>query len=307
MKVSVVVPVYHGAATIEELARRLQPVLDAHAEAYELILVNDGSPDDSWPAIQKLAAAHPWVHGMDLMRNYGQHNALLCGVRAARYESVVTMDDDLQNPPEEVPKLLAGLSGGLDVVYGAPDRIQHGLLRGWASHVTKWVLQGAMGAATARKVSAFRAFRAGVRDGFAGFRGPYVNLDVMLTWGASRFGAVTVRHDPRAAGASNYTFRKLARHALNMITGFSILPLRLASVMGFLFTLFGFGALVYVLGCYFLSGTTVPGFPFLASLIAILSGAQLFALGVIGEYLALMHFRVMDRPAYVVRCSSERK
>jgi undecaprenyl-phosphate 4-deoxy-4-formamido-L-arabinose transferase len=130
---------------------------------------------------------------------------------------------------------------------------------------------------------------------------------------------VTVRHDPRAAGTSNYTFRKLARHALNMITGFSILPLRLATIMGFLFTLFGFGVLLFVMGRYLMGGTivpgfpflvggtTVPGFPFLASLIAIFSGAQLFALGVIGEYLALMHFRVMDRPAYVVRCSSERK
>jgi hypothetical protein len=158
-----------------------------------------------------------------------------------------------------------------------------------------------MSAQTARNVSAFRAFRSQLRDAFANYQGPFVSVDVLLTWGTTRFAAVPTQHHPRQAGASNYTFRKLVVHALNMMTGFSTLPLQIASVMGFGLTLFGVGVLVYVLGRYLLQGSPVAGFPFLASIVAVFSGAQLFALGIIGEYLARMHFRLMDRPAYAVR------
>jgi undecaprenyl-phosphate 4-deoxy-4-formamido-L-arabinose transferase len=126
-------------------------------------------------------------------------------------------------------------------------------------------------------------------------------MDVLLTWGTTKFAALRLRHDPRLVGKSNYTLSKLIRHAVNMMTGFSVLPLQLASVTGFAFTGFGLLILVYVIGRYFIEGTTVAGFPFLASIVAIFSGAQLFALGIIGEYLARMHFRSMDKPPYVLR------
>jgi glycosyltransferase involved in cell wall biosynthesis len=170
-----------------------------------------------------------------------------------------------------------------------------------ASRITKWALQSAMGAETARNVSAMRAFRTELRQAFSDYRSPTVNLDVLLTWGTTRFGVVMVRHEARQIGESGYTLRKLINHAVNMMTGFSTLPLQIASVMGFVFALFGFLILGYVLLRYFLDGSSVPGFPFLASLIAIFSGVQLFALGIIGEYLARMHFRSMDRPPYLVR------
>ena len=128
-----------------------------------------------------------------------------------------------------------------------------------------------------------------------------MSIDVLLTWGTTRFTAVEVSHDPRRKGVSNYTFRKLLIHASNMMTGFSTLPLQLASLIGFTFTLFGVGVLVYVVGRYLIQGGPVAGFPFLASIIAIFSGAQLFALGIIGEYLARMHVRMMDSPTYAVR------
>jgi undecaprenyl-phosphate 4-deoxy-4-formamido-L-arabinose transferase len=238
------------------------------------------------------------------MRNYGQHNALLAGIRLARGEVIVTMDDDLQNPPEEIPSLLARLAEGFDVVYGTPRAMQHGLWRNAASRFTKLVLQSMMGAETASRVSAFRAFRTQLRDGFEGYRSPFVSLDVLLTWSTARFGHVEVRQEPRRAGESNYTFRMLVRHALNMLTGFSTWPLRLASLIGFVFTIFGIGILLYVVGRFIVLGYSVPGFPFLASIVAIFSGAQLFALGMIGEYVARIHFRTMDRPAYVVRKST---
>jgi undecaprenyl-phosphate 4-deoxy-4-formamido-L-arabinose transferase len=299
--ISVVVPVFNSEGTLDELVSRLKTVLSQFADEWEIILVNDGSQDESWRLICKVARQYSWIRGIDLMRNYGQHNALLAGIREAQYSVIVTMDDDLQNPPEEIPLLLAKLHEGYDVVYGTPAREQHGPWRDLASRVTKLVLQSAMGAEMARKVSAFRVFRTQVREAFANYQGPFVSIDVLLTWGTTRFAAVSVRHDPRRIGKSNYTFRKLVTHALNMMTGFSVLPLQLASLMGFCFALFGLLVLVYVLGRYLIQGGSVPGFPFLASTIAIFSGVQLLSLGIIGEYLSRMHFRIMEKPTYVIR------
>jgi glycosyltransferase involved in cell wall biosynthesis len=304
--ISVVVPVYRSAVILPELVRRLSEALPALAANYELVLVNDCSPDGSWEVIGQLAGQYPWIHAINLMRNYGQHNALLCGIRATQYGVIVTMDDDLQHPPEEISKLLAALDEGYDVVYGRPAQEQHGLLRDLASLSTKLALQGVMGAEIARQVSAFRAFRAEVANAFTHYEGPFVSIDVLLTWGTNRFAATPVRHQPRAQGTSGYTFRKLVTHAMNMMTGFSTKPLQMASLIGFGFTLFGFGVLCYVVGRYFLQGTPVPGFPFLASIVALFSGAQLFALGIIGEYLARMHFRSMQKPPYVVRSDTGR-
>ncbi len=311
LTLSVVVPVYNSEASLPLLIERLESVLVAHALSFEAILVNDGSHDRSWDAICRLTQRYPWVRGISLMRNYGQHNALLCGIRAARNQVIVTLDDDLQNPPEEIPKLLAKLIGepnesgelgdAFDVVYGAPAEERHGLWRDLASRTTKIALQSAIGAQTARHASAFRAFRTELRAAFANFQGPFVSIDVLLTWGSSRFTAVRVQHDRRAVGASQYTLRKLVRHAFNMMTGFSVLPLQIASLVGFAFTIFGFFVLLYVIGNYLVHGGSVPGFPFLASLIAMFSGVQMFALGIIGEYLARMHFRMMDRPGYAIR------
>ena len=298
---SVVIPVYRSDAILPKLIERLEPVLAARGAAFEAVLVDDGSPSEAWGVIQGLAAARPWVRGIRLMRNYGQHNALLCGIRHARHAVVVTLDDDLQHPPEEIPKLLAKLGEGLDVVYGTPLQEQHGLWRDLASRITKLALRGAMGAQTARKVSAFRAFRTHLRDAFAAYGGPFVSIDVLLTWGTTRFAAVPVRHDLRSDGQSAYSFGKLVAHALNMMTGFSTFPLQIASLSGFAFTLFGLVTLAYVVGRTLLQGASVPGFAFLASIIAIFSGAQLFSLGIIGEYLARMHFRSMDRPTYAIR------
>ena len=298
---SIVVPVYNSEATLPALVARLDAVLRGLVPALELILVNDGSRDASWRVVTDLAREHDWVRGIDLKRNYGQHNALLCGVRAAKHEVIVTMDDDLQHPPEEIPKLLAVLAGGADVVYGTPQQEQHDFLRNLASRVTKIALQSTMGAETARKVSAFRVFRTSIREAFHDYRSPFVSIDVLLTWGSTRFASLPVDHRPRTSGVSNYTFRKLVIHAVNMMTGFSTLPLQMASIIGFAFTLVGIGVLIYVVGRYFIQGGSIPGFPFLASTIAIFSGAQLFALGIIGEYLARMHFRMMERPTYAVR------
>ena len=295
-----VIAVYNGEAALPELWRRLSEVLARIATRFEIILVNDCSDDRSWDVISALAAGSSSVRGINLMRNYGQHNALLCGIRAAKYEVIVTMDDDLQHPPEEIPRLLARLDEEFDVVYGAPEKEQNGIMRALASRIRRLALRTAVGREVAKNVSAFRVFRTQLREAFASYQSPFVSIDVLLTWATCRFGATTVPFHKRYSGSSNYTFTKLVRYALDMMTGFSTAPLQLASMIGFGCMLFGIGVFFYVVGRYCLEGS-VPGFPFLASIIAIFSGAQLFALGVMGEYLARMHFRTMDRPAYVIR------
>ncbi len=303
-RVTVVIPVYNSEASLRELCGGLVKVLPTVSKSHEIIFVNDCSRDRSWEIITQLAMTVPCVRGINLMRNYGQHNALLCGIRAAHGDLIVTMDDDLQHQPEEIPRLLARLDEGFDVVYARPEKEQHGFWRAVASRTTRLALRSAAGPEVARDVSAFRVFRTELRGAFAGYQAPFVSIDVLLTWATSRFAAITVLFQPRHSGSSTYTFTKLVRHALDMMTGFSTAPLQLASLIGFGCTFFGVAVLVYVVGRYFLEGS-IPGFPFLASIIAIFSGAQLFGLGVIGEYLARMHFRTMNRPAYTIRGAVE--
>jgi glycosyltransferase involved in cell wall biosynthesis len=298
---SIVIPVYNSAGSIGLVVEKLAEVLPTLTDHYEAVLVNDGSRDESWAAVEQLSRDYDWVLGVDLMRNFGQHNALLCGIRQAQYDVIVTMDDDLQHPPAEIAPLLAKLNEGYDVVYGTPQREQHGLLRDLASQVTKLVLQTAMGADIARNISAFRVFRTTLRNAFAEYNNPYVSIDVLLTWGTTRFSALPVRHEERTIGVSNYTFGKLVRHTFNMMTGFSTLPLQFASMMGFGLTVFGVLVLIYVLLNALINGSVVPGFAFTASIIAVFSGAQLLALGIIGEYLARMYARTLGRPSSVIR------
>lgn len=297
MNISVVVPVYRGESLIEPLVERLAKALPKFSKKYEVLFVNDGSPDQSWAVIQSLARRYKWVRGLRLMRNYGQHNATLCGVRAAQYEITITMDQDLQHPPEEIPVLLAELEKGFDVAYGAPKKLPQGFLRNVLTANIKWILASIMGVPSVKNLSAFRAFRTELREAFANFRSPAVTLDVLLSWGTIRFTSVQV--DIGEAGQSNYQFGALVRIALSILTGYSTTPLRLASWIGFVMTLFGLGVFIYVFYVYFALGS-IPGFPFLASIIALFSGAQLFALGIFGEYLARMFDRSMDRPPYVI-------
>ena len=296
---SVIVPVYRSAGCLKELHSRLVSVMEKLSSRFEIIFVEDCGGDNSWELISELALIDTRVHGLRMSRNYGQHNALLAGIRHANGELVITLDDDLQHPPEEIPKLLSRFTENFDVVYG--PREQHGLLRDMASRITKMALQSSMGAETARKISAFRVFRTSLRDAFADYRSPSVNIDVLLTWGTTRFGICPVRHEARQYGESGYSTRKLLAHAFNMISGFSTIPLKIASLIGVFFTLFGMGILAFVIYRYFFSEVSVPGFPFLASIISIFAGAQLLALGIIGEYLGRMYQRSMERPTYSLR------
>ncbi len=233
------------------------------------------------------------------MRNYGQHNALLCGIRKAKYDIIITMDDDLQHPPEEIPKLLAQLQKGYDVVYGAPQKLPQSFFRNLLTKYTKRLLAIVMGVPSVRNISAFRAFHTRLRSAFVDFQGPDVILDVLLSWGTSKMTSVIVHIEEPRERESNYTYFSLIKAAILILTGHSTAPLRLASFIGFGMTLLGIGIFIYVLIIYFTVGS-LPGFPFLVSLITLFSGAQLFTLGIFGEYLARIFNRCMDRPTYVI-------
>jgi glycosyltransferase involved in cell wall biosynthesis len=299
--VSVVVPCYRSAGTLPRLVEELMQVLPDATAAFEILLVVDGSPDDTWEVASQLSNKYPETRAMRLARNYGQHNALIAGVRNARYEVVVTMDDDLQHPADQVPVLLAALTDDLDLVYGVPVEEEHGFFRSLASRLVKSTMASALDVHSARSISAFRAFRTFLRDGFEGLDGPHASVDVALSWSTTRIAEARVRMADRAQGESNYTTSLLMKHALTMLTGYSTKPLRLVGYLGFLCALFGvllFGLIIYK---YAVGATTVAGFTTIASMVALFSGAQMLAIGVLGEYVGRLHSDSMGRPTYVVR------
>jgi glycosyltransferase involved in cell wall biosynthesis len=300
-ELSVVVPVYNSQASLPTLVERLGAVLPTVADRFEVVLVNDGSRDESWEGIAQASRKHGWVRGLNLMRNYGQHNALLAGIRAARFAVVVTMDDDLQHPPEEIPRLLDALGQSHDLVYGVPASSEHGVSRKISSRLARFWLHRVLGVAIASRASAFRAFRAVLRQGFDHYEGPAVAIDALLGWTTTRIASVEVRHDPRRHGQSQYSWLKLAKLTIDLTTTFRTWPLRLASLVGFVVMLLGLGAFAFVLGSYLATGQPLSLFRFSASIVAIFSGAQLFTLGILGEYVARIHHRVLREPSYVVR------
>lgn len=302
MQISVVVPCYKSVDTLPELVKRLMEELPRVATDFEIILVVDGSPDDTYAAAREQERLHPdHVRALLLRRNYGQHNALIAGLLRARFPITVTIDDDLQHRPSELPTLLAPLEDPLvDLVYGVAKEEEHGFFRSLASRSVKAALAAA-DVPSANDVSAFRAFRTELRDGFAHVADQFSNLDVLLSWTTTSIRKAKVEMDQRAAGTSNYNFSKLVRHALNMITGYGTVPLKLVTWLGLIVSVFGFGLLVYVVVSYLTGSIEVAGFTTLASLLAMLCGAMMLCIGILGEYLGRLHFRSMQRPTFLVR------
>jgi undecaprenyl-phosphate 4-deoxy-4-formamido-L-arabinose transferase len=295
---SIVVPVFRSEKTLNELVNRITKSVSN--KSVEIILVDDASGDETWTTICSIARQNSIVTGIRLGRNSGQHGALLAGVRAAKFQTVVTLDDDLQNPPEEINKLIDALVPGVDVVYGVSTDVKQNFYRRAGSKLVRKFFASALGFNSAVSMSSFRTFRTALREGFNTALGPNVSLDAVLTWSTTRFTVVEVKHDERKVGDSHYTFRKLVRFMIDMATGYSALPLRLASALGFLTISFGAVLLVYVIGRPIITGERVQGFPMLASTIIIFSGVQIFLLGILGEYIGRMHFRVMNKPTYMV-------
>jgi undecaprenyl-phosphate 4-deoxy-4-formamido-L-arabinose transferase len=282
------------------LVERIRLALAPITNDYEVILVVDDSPDDTWEVVQRLSSLEQ-VRGLNLMRNYGQHNAILAGVLNAENELIVTMDDDLQHPPEAIPDLIRALTDEFDLVYGVAKVEEHGFWRNLASRAVKRAMVITLGVEHARKISAFRAFRNELKSPFMEVRDAFVSIDVILSWVTTRITSIEVEMERRAESESNYNVRSLFGHALNMVTGYSITPLKLVTMLGLATALLGFGLLVIVLVLFFTGRTEVAGFTTIASMVALFAGAQMAAIGILGEYLGRLHFRSMNRPTYVIR------
>jgi len=304
MYVSVVIPVYNSAATLPLLIDRLMNVLTGQEHSFEIICVDDGSRDDSWNLLCQLQREHPGqIVAIQLMRNFGQHNALMCGFRHTQGRFVVTIDDDLQHPPEELPKLLAAIEeGGHDLVYGNPDRRQH---RAWRN-VGSLLVNAAYRLMFRTKVSisAFRVMRRELLDAIFPYTLNYTFVDGLLAWNTQRVGEVIVEHHPRHAGRTGYSLSKLVCLALNLFTNFSLLPLQVVSLMGFAAATAGLAAGGYYLVQYFQNSIMIPGYASTIVSILVLGGVQLLSLGIIGEYLGRLHLNVNRKPQYTIRTAS---
>lgn len=301
MDVSVVVPLYNSARTLEELVARLVAALNATRFRFEIVLVDDGSTDDTWRVVEALRASHAGLlTGVQLMRNFGQHNALMCGFRHALGRFVVTIDDDLQNPPEEIPKLLeAAEARQLDVVYGKYRSKQHATGRNLGSRIVNAFFQIVF--RTPVTVSSFRVIRREVIDAILSYTLNFTFIDGLLAWNTTRIGEVEVEHVPRRTGRSGYTLAKLVALALNLFTNFSVLPLQIASGIGLVAAVLGLTIGAYYLVQYMLSNIAVPGYASTIVAVLVLGGLQLLSLGMIGEYVGRLHLNVNRKPQYTVR------
>lgn len=298
---SIVIPVYNGARTIERLVNELAAL--RIAGGLEVVLVNDGSADDSWEVIQRISArASMPVTAIDLARNFGEHNAVMAGYAAAKGSFVINIDDDFQNPPSEVVKLYeyAKSHPGLDVVYTRYEQKHHSLFRNLGSRFNDAVARFMIDKPKGLYLSSFRCINRFLRDRVLEYTGPYPYIDGLILENTRRIGRLTVQHSPRTEGASGYTLRKLVRHWLMMFVNFSVMPLRISSVIGGLFSLVGFGLAVYAIIEHFLRHTP-QGWASIVSVVLVFAGIQLLTLGLIGEYLGRLYLMQRGKPQYAVR------
>lgn len=296
--ISIIIPVYNSEKTLSDVVKRLHVTIPGICPDWEAIFVVDGSPDQSWRVIKAIAEEDENIKAVNLSRNFGQHNALLTGIRLAQNSIIITMDDDLQHPPEEIILLLNHLYDGYDLVYGYAKEENHGLFRDLASKTIKKIISILTG--NKEKISAFRAFRSTLRVAFADYTSSMVDIDVLLSWGTKNVKSIPVRHDERKLGFSNYSIMKLFSHAITVLTGYSTLPLRFVSIVGLVFTLLGGFLFIYVIINYIATKGEAQGFAFLASAITIFSGIQLFSLGIFGEYLARIFVNTNHQPQSIV-------
>jgi undecaprenyl-phosphate 4-deoxy-4-formamido-L-arabinose transferase len=297
---SIVIPVYNGADSIGELVVALEE-LDIPG-GHEIVLIVDGSPDNSLAVCQALVAkAKIPITLIDHARNYGEHNAVMTGLRHTRGAHVINMDDDLQNPPEEVARLLAhAQQTGADVVYTYYDEKQHAGWRNLGSQFTNWVASFVLDKPKDLYLSSFRCMSAFLVQEITRYEGPFPYVDGLILQVTQRIDRLLVRHLPRAVGRSNYTLRRLLRLWMSMFVNFSVMPLRISTLTGFALSVIGaIGAAATVIDAIFIAEP--PGWASLMVVFMLLSGVQLMILGIVGEYLGRLYLTANRKPQSVVR------
>ena len=301
VEISVVIPVFQSGPMLQVLFARLLKVLQGTGGTFEVIFVDDASGDASWNVLKTLHLENPdCVVAIQLMRNFGQHNAIMAGLHRARGNSIVTLDDDLQHPPEEIPRLLKSLEQyDLDLVYGCYDRKRHAAWRNIGSRVTGWFFRRIFNVGVTP--TAFRAMRHSVVQSILTYDRNFTIIDGLLAWSTQRIGEVPVEHHPRASGRSGYSIRKLLLQLMNVLTNFSLAPLQVVSVVGMCSSLGGLALAAFYVYRWFTSAAIVPGYASLIVTLLVSSGLQLLALGIMGEYLGRVLLNINQKPQFVER------
>jgi glycosyltransferase involved in cell wall biosynthesis len=297
---SIVVPVYNGAHTVSKLVEALSGL--EVPGGIEIVLVVDGSPDDSLKVCRRLCEeARKPLTVVNLSRNFGEHNAVMAGLGFALGEHIVTMDDDLQNPPGEVLRLWQhAIRGGYDVVYSFSERKGDAAWRNLGSCVANWIADMLMDKPKGLYLSSFRCMNRFTAREVAGHRGPYPYVDGLIMQVTRNIGTLQVTHLPRTIGRSNYTVRRLARLFFSIVLNFSVTPLRVASVVGFGLAMLGALGVLLVVGEAIIVGTP-RGWASLMAAVLLLAGVQLMMLGLVGEYVGRLFLTVNGKPQFVVR------
>jgi len=300
LALSLVIPVYNGANSIGMLVAALEQL--EISGGHEIVLVVDGSPDNSLDVCRRLVAnARVPITLVNLARNFGEHNAVLAGLHEARGAHVITMDDDLQNPPSEVQKLLGHAQAtGADVVYTEYRHKEHETWRNWGSRFTNRVADFLLDKPKGLYLSSFRCMSAFLVEQIIRYDGPFAYIDGLILQATQSIGRIEVQHLPRAEGRSNYTFRRLVRLWINMFVNFSVMPLRVATLSGIAFSVLGgITALLVVIEALFFR--TPQGWGSIMAAVLLLSGVQLLILGIVGEYLGRLFLTANRKPQFIVR------
>lgn len=305
IRLSVVIPVYRSEATLPELHRRLVAAIEPVEPSFEIILIEDCGGDDSWGVINKIATADNRVRGIQLSRNFGQHAATICGFSQARGEWIATLDDDLEQVPEKLPELYRKAQDGYDLVYGVYPQRTHSSWRNITSATARWLFNKAIPSLNYTYTS-FRVIRGDIARELQRFDSPFPFVDGYLSWLTNRCASVEVPHGVRASGVSNYTFRKLLTHTVNIFVTFSDLPLKMASWLGVLTFLMGMSWLAVIFFRYLHGGITVSGFASVMVAILLFGGVQLLVLGIFGEYLGRMNFKTSKKPLFLIGKKTDR-
>jgi glycosyltransferase involved in cell wall biosynthesis len=300
VELSIVIPLFNEEGTLAPLYNRLSKVMQDQQKSYEIIFVDDGSTDGSIRIVKELCHNDDHVRAIQFTRNFGQVPAIMAGCDLSSGDIVITLDADLQNPPEEIPKLIKKLDEGYEVVFGIFPQRKHNIVRRVGSWFAKWVLSRIISVDTTN-ISGFRAMRSCVIDQLRSLKERNIFFSGIICWMGYRIAVMEVSHDQRYAGKTKYRPLKLLGRWMDMVVSFTELPLKIAIFSGLLLGIVGFVLAFYYLIRYFIHGSSVPGFATIVVLITCFSGIQLFSLGILGEYLGRMNKEVKNRPIYIIR------